>query len=56
LKVEKGWLGFSEVNRVVYDPEKINPEQMEQRLQESGTYIRTVSGSLKEGGREDVQD
>jgi hypothetical protein len=29
LSVEKGWRGASEVNRVVYDPEKVTVEQME---------------------------
>jgi hypothetical protein len=33
------------VNRVLYDPEKVSLEQIEQWLKKSGTYIRTVSDS-----------
>ena len=42
LSVERGWHGSSEINRVVYDPEKIDLEHMEKLLKKSGTYIRTV--------------
>ena len=42
LSVEKGWRGNSEINRVVYDPEKITVEQMETLLKKSGTYVKTV--------------
>jgi hypothetical protein len=42
IKVEKGWLGFSEVDRVTYDAEQINVHQMEDLLKKAGTYIRTV--------------
>ena len=42
FSVERGWRGSSEINRVVYDPEKINLEHMEKLLKKSGTYIRTV--------------
>ena len=42
LSVERGWRGLSEINRVVYDPEKIDLEYMEKLLKKSGTYIRTM--------------
>ena len=42
LSVERGWRGASEINSVVYDPKKIDVEQMEKLLKRSGTYIRTV--------------
>jgi hypothetical protein len=42
LSVEKGWRGTSEVNRVVYDPEKVTVEQMEGWLRQAGTYVGTV--------------
>ena len=42
LSVERGWRGSSEINRVVYDPEKIDLEHMEKLLKKSRTYIRTV--------------
>jgi hypothetical protein len=40
--VEKGWQGFHEVNRVVYDPKKVAVEQMEGWLRQAGTYIKTL--------------
>ena len=52
MSVEKGWSGFEEVNRVVYDPAKVNLEQLEEWLQESETYVRTVSGPEKDIGYE----
>ena len=42
LSVERGWLGSSEINRVLYDPEEISLEKMEKILKKTGTYIRTV--------------
>jgi hypothetical protein len=43
--VERGWLGSSEINTVVYDPEKIELEQIEKLLKRSGTYINTIKDS-----------
>jgi len=40
--VEKGWLGSSEINKVLYDPEKISLQKIEKLLKKTGTYIRTV--------------
>jgi len=40
--VERGWLGSSEINRVVYDPEKTDLGKIEKLLKRSGTYIKTV--------------
>jgi hypothetical protein len=42
ISVEKGWRGFHEVNRVVYDPKKVTVEQMKEWLRQAGTYIRTL--------------
>jgi len=42
ISVEKGWQGFHEVNRVVYDPKKVTVEQMEEWLRQAGTYIRIL--------------
>lgn len=42
VSVEKGWRRFKEVNRVVYDPSKINIAQMEQLLRDAGTYRATI--------------
>jgi len=41
--VKRGWLGLSEINRVVYDPAKTTITQLVEWLKEAGTYIRTVS-------------
>ena len=42
LHVTKGWRGFKEVNRVVYDPQQITLEHMQQKLKQAGTYRKTV--------------
>ena len=42
MHVTKGWRGFQEVNRVVYDPQQITLEQMQQKLKQAGTYRKTV--------------
>jgi len=42
ISVEKGWQGFREVDRVVYDPKKVTVEQMEQWLKQAGTYVKTL--------------
>ena len=42
MSVESGWDSFREVNRVVYDPMKITVQEMEIRLKESGTYVKTL--------------
>jgi hypothetical protein len=42
MHVTKGWRGFKEVNRVVYDPQQITLEQMQQKLKQAGTYRKTV--------------
>ncbi|MBU0480766.1 MAG: hypothetical protein KKG47_06675 [Proteobacteria bacterium] len=42
LAVESGWHGFSEVNRVIFDPRRVRVEEMADRLKEAGTYVRTL--------------
>jgi hypothetical protein len=42
ISVKKGWKGLNEVNWVVYDPQQITVTDMEQRLKQAGTYIKTV--------------
>jgi len=56
MAIAKGWHGINEVNQVTYDPDKVNLQQIEQRLRESGTYIRTVSESTQEGGQGAVRE
>jgi hypothetical protein len=46
--VEIGWQGSKEINRVRYDPKKVNVEMMEGWLKESGTYKETLSKNQKE--------
>ena len=43
MDVTKGWLGSKEINRVIYDPNRVTVEQMVQWLIESGTYIETLA-------------
>jgi hypothetical protein len=40
--VTKSWRGFREINEVTYDPQKITMEQLETKLKEAGTYVKTV--------------
>ena len=42
ISVEPGWRDFREVDRVVYDPDKISVEQMEDILRKADTYVGTV--------------
>ena len=44
LSVEKGWHDGKEVNRVVFNPQKVSVPAMEAWLKSAGTYI----GSEKE--------
>ena len=48
LSVERGWRGSSEINQVVFDPEKIDVGKMEKLLKKSGTYIITVEDPEKD--------
>lgn len=42
LSVKPGWLGSNEVDRVVYNADTVQVEQLEIWLKEAGTYVRTV--------------
>jgi hypothetical protein len=53
--VESGWHGFSEVNRVAYDPGKVTLEELEKALRDAGTYIRTVSEPVRGSGEDAAQ-
>ena len=48
LSVKRGWRGSSEINRVIFDPEKTDVGKMEKLLKKSGTYIRTVRDPEKD--------
>jgi hypothetical protein len=41
--VDKGWLDRREINTVVYDPDEIHIEEMEEVLKNADTYIGTIS-------------
>lgn len=47
-KIERGWQGFHEVDRVQYDPQQVSREQLERWLRQAGTYIRTLDGQPKQ--------
>jgi hypothetical protein len=42
LAVHKGFEAFREVDRVTYDPREVTVQQMEEWLEEAGTYVRTL--------------
>ena len=52
--MEKGWYRFNEVNRVVFDPERVSVGEMEEWLREAGTYIRTVIEAEAEKGKQGI--
>lgn len=43
-----------EVNHVVYDPEVVTMEQLVGWLQETGTYIRTISPATDKSVRKET--
>lgn len=45
LSVQRGWSGGREVDRVVYDPQQVSLENLEDWLKDAGTYVRTLEGS-----------
>lgn len=47
---------MSEVNTVIYDPEKITVEQMISQLKAAGTYVRMVSEKTASDGRQEAGD
>jgi len=49
LSVEKGFRWREEVNRVTYEPEQVTVREMEERLQQVRTYVRTVAPSAAQG-------
>ena len=52
MNVEKDWLNRSEINRVMFNPEQINVNRIEEILKESGTYIRTIP--QRDGSQEGI--
>lgn len=46
LTVERGWSGSREIDRVVYNPEKVSIVQLEGWLKDSGTYVSTLEPSI----------
>jgi len=43
ISVKRGWRGFREIDRVVFDPEQVSREQLENWLRETDTYVETVT-------------
>ena len=56
MSVKRGWLGLSEVNRVVYDPAKTTIAQLVEWLKEAGTYIRTVPEPTNDDGQKEMRE
>jgi hypothetical protein len=48
LSVQKGWQDGREVNRVVFDPQKVSVPSMEAWLKGAGTFIGSGTG-IKQG-------
>lgn len=46
LEVERGWHGLREVDRVLYDPRRVDVSQMEQWLKEADTYVSTIGDAI----------
>lgn len=42
ISVAPGWSGAREVDRVVFDPELVSVEQLEDWLKEADTYVSTI--------------
>lgn len=42
INVKRGWRGFREVDRVVFDPQQVNRGQLENWLREADTYVETI--------------
>jgi hypothetical protein len=42
--VSTGWRGRYEANEVRYDPGRIGVPEMEKRLRQAGTYVKTLEG------------
>ncbi len=45
IAVSNGWQDGQEVNRVIYDPERVGRNVIEDRLRQSGTCIETLPTS-----------
>jgi len=50
ISVERGWSGFREVDRVVYDPKQVSLGQLESWLKAADTYVSTLDAT-KNGAR-----
>lgn len=42
LKIDRGWQGLREVDRVIFDPTLVSVEQLEAWLKAAGTYRETL--------------
>ena len=54
ISIEKGWNNFKEINRSVYDPDKITVNQLEDRLKKSGTYLGPVAEPIQGNHRKEI--
>lgn len=52
LRVERGFRGGEEVNRVLYDPQQVTVPQMEDWLRAADTYVRTLPVTDRKAGKE----
>ena len=52
ISVQKAWSGGREVDRVVFDPQKVSVPTMEEWLRDAGTYVGTEQSAGRERGME----
>lgn len=46
LSVDPGWSGAREVDRVVFNPQQVSVNQLENWLKEAGTHVSTLEVSM----------
>lgn len=49
VSVEPGWSGTREVDRVIFNPQQVSVNQLENWLKEADTYVSTLEGSISTG-------
>lgn len=55
ISVQKAWSGGREVDRVVFDPQKVSVPAMEGWLKDAGTYVGTEHKTDRKQGMENMR-
>lgn len=56
LRVENGWQGLHEVNRVMFDPQRVTVEQMSGWLEKAGTLVLTLEQNGAGNQQQGIED